>query len=140
MTLDDVPAVMEVEQRAYPFPWSPGIFRDCLKVGYPGWVLEDSGEIIGYAMVSFGAGESHLLNLCVTPSEQGKGYARQLLDCIKDGVTKLGADKIILEVRQSNTRAIGLYEKYGFKEVGRRKNYYPAANGREDAIVLVLPV
>lgn len=140
MRLDDIPAVMEIEKQAYPFPWTAGIFQDCLSVGYPGWVLEVHGEMVGYAMVSFGAGESHLLNLCVTPAEQGKGYASQLLDRVKAGVKKLGADKIILEVRESNQRAVELYRRTGFKEIGRRKNYYPAENGREDALVLCFDI
>lgn len=137
MMQEDVPAVMAIENQAYEFPWTEGIFYDCLRVGYPGWVLEKDNQMIGYAMVSHGAGESHLLNLCITPAQQGKGYARQLLMGVMKNMCKLDCERMFLEVRESNQRAIDLYLRSGFKVIGRRKNYYPAGERREDALVLV---
>lgn len=137
MVHDDVPAVMDIELEAYPFPWTSGIFRDCLRVGYPGWVYEKEGAIAAYAICSHGAGESHLLNLCVKPSLQGKGLALTLLEQVVRDVRKLDCDRMFLEVRESNVRAIELYLRFGFLEMGRRKSYYPAEDGREDARVLM---
>ena len=137
MMQDDVPAVMDIELEAYPFPWTTGIFRDCLRVGYPGWVLEREGDIIGYVMISMGAGESHLLNLCIAPDFQGQGLALGLLQQVMENVRTLECTRMFLEVRESNARAINLYQRFGFEEIGRRKDYYPAGEGREDARVFV---
>ncbi|HEX5513482.1 MAG TPA: ribosomal protein S18-alanine N-acetyltransferase [Gammaproteobacteria bacterium] len=136
MVEEDVDAVMEIERRAYPFPWTPGIFRDCLRVGYNAWVYVQKEQILGYALMSCGGGEAHLLNICVDPEYQGAGLGRTLLQHVLRHAGRLGADQLFLEVRPSNTRALALYEDMGFIEVGRRKGYYPAERGREDALVL----
>lgn len=137
MTQEDVPAIMSIELAAYPFPWTVGIFRDCLRVGYPGWVLERDGVIVAYAVASHGAGEGHLLNLCVTPALQRQGLALVLLERVVRDVRTLECNQLFLEVRESNLSAIKLYLRFGFSEIGRRRKYYPAENGREDAMVLM---
>lgn len=132
----DVDAVIEIERRAYPFPWTAGIFLDCLRVGYNAWVCLQQGKIRGYALMSYGAGEAHLLNICVDPQYHGLGLGQSLLRHVLRQAGRLGADQMFLEVRPSNVRAVRFYEAMHFTEVGRRKNYYPAARGREDALIL----
>ena len=136
MTADDLDTVIEIERRAYPFPWTPGIFRDCLRVGYGAWVCLLGERIVGYALMSSGGGEAHLLNLCVDPDYQRRGLGRLLLEHVLRQAGRTGADQIFLEVRPSNVAALQLYHAMGFIEVGRRKGYYPAERGLEDALVL----
>lgn len=132
----DVDAVMAIEQAAYEFPWTEGILRDCLRVGYSCWVLEHWDRIEGYLILSVAAGEAHLLNLCVHPRCRRQGHGRRLLEHALDVATRLGADTLYLEVRVSNDAAIALYRGHGFNEIGIRHDYYPARNGREDALVM----
>jgi [ribosomal protein S18]-alanine N-acetyltransferase len=133
----DLGAVMKVELAAYPFPWTDGIFRDCLRVGYCCWVVEDPTGIVGYAVLAAGPGEAHLLNLCVAPWRQGAGLGRRLLDHMVALAREHRADSMFLEVRPSNVHALALYRDAGFVEVGHRRDYYPAGAGRrEDAVVL----
>lgn len=141
MRADDVDAVMVVERAAYPYPWTTGIFRDCLRIGYCCWVAEAEEGIAGYAVMSVGAGEAHLLNLCVAPARQRTGLGRTMLDHVLELARSHGAKTVFLEVRPSNTAALHLYRVAGFVEVGLRNGYYPAERGlREDAIVLALPL
>lgn len=132
----DLDRVMQIERLAYPFPWSPGIFRDCLRGGYGCWVLERDAEVIGYGILNVAAGEAHILNVCITPSAQGRGHGRYLLRRLIDLSRWHRAERVFLEVRPSNPRAIALYHRLGFNEIGRRPRYYPAPGGREDAIVM----
>jgi ribosomal-protein-alanine N-acetyltransferase len=133
----DLPQVMTIELRAYPFPWTEGIFRDCLKAGYSAWALaDDQGHLGGYAMMSMAVDEAHVLNLCVDPSLQRHGHGRHMLHHLIRLARAANATIVLLEVRKSNTAAIRLYDAEGFKRLGMRKNYYPAAGGREDALVL----
>lgn len=135
----DLDAVMAIELRAYPYPWTRGNFRDCLAAGYAMWVLEGDEGVVGYAVASAQAGEAHLLNLCIDPARQARGQGRRLLRSMRQLVRGHGADRMFLEVRPSNPRAIALYHDEGFNEIGRRPRYYPAANGgREDAIVMAM--
>jgi ribosomal-protein-alanine N-acetyltransferase len=138
MREDDLDAVMEIECRAYPFPWTRGIFRDCLRAGYPAWVLDEGGALVGYGLLSIAAGEAHILNVCSAPEAQGRGHGRRLVRTLLQQARGRGAQRVFLEVRPSNTAAIALYHAQGFNEIGRRPRYYPAANGREDAIVMAL--
>lgn len=135
---DDLDAVMAIEVRAYPFPWTLGIFRDCLRADYPAWVLLRDGQLIGYFLMSLAAGEAHVLNVCVAPEQQGHGYGRKLLHAILQIARGRGAERVFLEVRPSNTGAIQLYFDAGFNEIGRRPRYYPAKDGREDALVMAI--
>ena len=136
MTEADVAAVLLIETAAYPFPWSDGIFRDCLRVGYQCQVYAPGGELRGYLVWSVAAGEAHVLNLCVAPAFQGRGIGRMLLRFLMQRAAAHGASELFLEVRPSNGTAVKLYESIGFNEIHRRRGYYPAAGGREDALVM----
>ena len=138
MLMEDITDVMDIENQVYPFPWTDGIFRDCMRVGYLCWIYRDEGELKAYGVMSIGVGEAHMLTICVKPEAQGQGYGRMMMQHLLDVASKRHADKAFLEVRPTNEVAIGLYRSMGFKDVGLRKNYYPAENGREDALVMVL--
>ena len=135
MRAEDLSAVIQVETAAYAYPWSEGILRDCLRVGYSCWVCELGNDLVGHAVMSIAVGEAHLLNICVGPGWQGRGLGRRLLRRMLRIARERDADTMFLEVRVSNDAAQGLYEAEGFAEVGRRRDYYPARYGREDAIV-----
>lgn len=136
MTESDLDAVTSIEQSAYDYPWSRGIFIDCLRVPYVCELLEQAGRAIGYGIMSVSADEAHLLNLCLDPRLQGRGLGARLLD----HMTELARDRrvavIYLEVRPSNAAALALYRRAGFRRIGVRKGYYRAGPVREDALVL----
>ncbi len=132
----DVPVVVAIERSAYQFPWSEGIFRDCLRVGYVCRVMEAGTDIAGYGIMSMGAGEAHVLNVCVREEYRGRGFARKVLLYLIDRARHAGMHEAFLEVRPSNTAAARLYDSLGFEQVGVRRGYYQATNGREDAAVL----
>lgn len=136
MSRADVKTIFFIEQTAYEFPWSEGTFADCLKIGYSCWVYERAGTILAYGILSYGAGEAHVMNLCVAVPYQRLGYGRLMLEKLVQEARLRDASIIFLEVRPSNGRALSLYSGMGFNEVGMRKAYYPAVAGREDAIVL----
>ena len=133
---NDVPDVVVIERGSYQFPWSEGIFRDCLRVGYVCRVVTVSRQVMAYGVMSFGAGEAHILNLCVGEGYRCRGIGRQLLNSLIERAGAAGMADAYLEVRPSNTTAIRLYLSLGFEQVGMRRGYYQAANGREDAAVL----
>lgn len=133
---DDVRTVADVESRSYAYPWSEGIFRDCLRAGYYCCVAEIDAIVIGYAVMSTGAGEAHVLNLCVVEQYRFRGIGSRLLEHLLEFAKSLGVDDVFLEVRPSNTVAIRLYQARGFAQIGVRRGYYQAAGGREDAVVL----
>jgi ribosomal-protein-alanine N-acetyltransferase len=136
MVPDDVPRVMQIELASYQFPWSDGIFRDCLRVGYVCCVAEIDHVVVGYAIMSTGAGEAHVLNLCVGEEWRNRGLGRQLLYHLLEFARSLGVSEAFLEVRPSNTSAVRLYQSAGFSQIGVRRGYYQAVGGREDAVVL----
>lgn len=138
MREDDLVAVHTIEARAYEFPWTPGIFRDCLRADYPAWILHSDGRIIGYFLMSVAAGEAHVLNICIAPEMQGRGHGRRLLHNLLKLARGRGVARVFLEVRPSNANAIALYHDEGFNEIGRRPRYYPAKDGREDALVMAM--
>ena len=131
----DLQAVADVEVASYRFPWTLGIFRDCLLAGYQSLVLDASGNISGYCIMSMAAAEAHVLNLCIHPSCQRLGFGRRLLVESLDRARQIGVETIFLEVRPSNQAAIALYRSLGFRLIGRRPSYYQAETGREDAVV-----
>ena len=137
MRQTDLGIVAGIERSAYDFPWSPGIFRDCLLAGYTSLVLEQGAAVIGYGIMSVAAGEAHLLNLALAPSARGQGYGRRLLEHMLDLAHGAGVEGLYLEVRPSNRDALALYHAAGFEVIGRRRAYYRAASGAEDAVVLV---
>lgn len=135
MTAQDLEQIMHIELAMYPFPWTRRIFEDCLRVGYRCHVGEVEGNLAGYGVMSTGASEAHVLNLCVAGEFQRRGLAREMLSLLLDEADKLEVRDVFLEVRPSNIAAITLYEQMGFNQVGLRKDYYPAEEGREDAII-----
>ena len=139
MRARDVPAVLEIEQVSYGYPWSERIFRDCLRVGYRGWVATDlDSRIVGYALLSVAVGEAHVLNLCVAPGARGHGVADRLLDALIGQAEYECAERVLLEVRPSNKAARRLYKRRGFQRIASRPGYYPSPDGREDALLLEL--
>jgi [ribosomal protein S18]-alanine N-acetyltransferase len=134
----DVAAVVRIERASYQFPWSEGIFRDCLRVGYLCRVAERAARPEGYAVMSACAGEAHILNLCVHESARRHGLGRELLVYMLERAVTQGMADAFLEVRPSNTIATRLYQSLGFEQIGTRRGYYQAVGGREDASVLRL--
>lgn len=141
MTSRDLASVMVIENQAYPFPWSSGNFKDSLAAGYSMWVLREHQVMLGYMVWMRVVDEAHLLNITLTPARQGHGLGRWMMRSLIEQVKAVGLERIVLEVRPSNTRAIRLYERSGFHRIGLRKGYYPSAPetaAREDAIVMAL--
>jgi len=135
MQESDLPAVMAIERVAYEFPWTEGIMRDCLKFGHVCKLYESPAGIIGYGVLSIAAGECHFLNICIAPEHQQRGYGARLVAQLLQFARQARARTALLEVRVSNIAAYRLYHKMGFNEIGVRKGYYPARNGREDALI-----
>ena len=134
----DLAEVMAIEHSAYHFPWSRTIFRDCIRIGYRCRVLLEDQRVNAYGIMSVAAGEGHILNLCVRPARQGHGLARWLLDDLLELARMDGARTLFLEVRPSNEAARRLYAGAGFCELGLRRGYYPAKQGREDALIMAI--
>lgn len=132
----DLPAVAALENDIQPFPWSQLHFRDCLVAGYSCWVCRIGGDLAGFSIVMRVVDEAHLLNLGVSRVRQGRGLGGRLLGHAMEQSRRNGAAGMFLEVRASNARATSLYENFGFRRIGVRRAYYPAADGREDAIIL----
>lgn len=135
MSATDIGDVVAVERSAYTHPWSEGIMRDCLRVGYSCWVCLVDDAVVGHAVMSTAVGEAHLLNICVAPRWQGRGLGQRMLKRLFRIACERNADTMFLEVRESNSVARALYERQGFTEIGQRRGYYPAQAGREDAII-----
>lgn len=140
MSPSDLRGVSRVERAAYDFPWSHGIFRDCLLAGYHSLVLDVANVVSGYAIMSIAAGEAHILNLCVDPAVRRLGYGRRLLNALLCKAEESEVRQVLLEVRPTNRAALNLYTSQGFEQVGIRPDYYQAVDGREDAIVLALEI
>ncbi len=135
MAKADLPAVAQLERESYVFPWSDQIFADCLRVGYHCVVVETAAGVSGYGVLSMGAGEAHVLNLCVAEVLRRRGIGRGLLLALLTHARDRGIRDAFLEVRRSNRAAIELYHHLGFESVGTRRGYYQAHDGREDALV-----
>ena len=140
MLPSDLSAVLTIERAAYEFPWSRGNFLDSLHAGYLALLMYDEHQTLaGYFVAMAGVEEMHLLNLSVAPDLQGSGHARAMLDFLQEHCRNHAAAMLWLEVRTGNQRARRLYTRYGFSEIGIRRNYYPgAATTREDAVVMSL--
>jgi len=132
----DLASVVRIEQASYTFPWTEGIFRDCLRVNYVCCVVEVDGAVSGYGIISVGAGEAHVLNLCIAGEQRCRGVGRRLLTHLLQVAVQLGARDALLETRPSNAAALRLYRSLGFTPIGTRRGYYQAVGGREDAVVL----
>lgn len=136
MEHDDLAMVSDIERRSYEFPWSHGVFRDCLLAGYQNIVLIRENRVAGYGILSVAAGEAHILNLCVEPVFRSLGYGGRLLDEMLFRARAASVREVFLEVRPSNETALALYRKKGFYQVANRPAYYQSHQGREDAAVL----
>jgi len=139
MVVADVDEVVALEQSVFPHPWTRGNFMDSLSSGYDAWVLRDAGrdQLAGYFLIMYALDEAHLLDVAVSGDRHGTGLGRYLLDRIAARARGTGMSSVLLEVRPSNLRALQVYERYGYAQIGRRKGYYPAHEGqREDAIVM----
>lgn len=132
----DIPAVLLVEKDSYEFPWSAGNFIDSIHAGYSAWVYEVGGEIIGHAVLMAALDEAHLLNITIAPGWRRQGLGSVLLKHIMDTARSQYVRVLFLEVRPSNRPAVALYEENGFEAFALRKGYYPAQEGREDALVM----
>ena len=140
MNADDLDCVVEIERAAYPFPWTRGIFADCIRAGYDCTALQAGPSLIAYTIQSHVTAESHLLNLCVAAPWQRKGYGKLMLNHAIRQARLQQCSRVFLEVRPSNSSGIRLYEQKGFFIVGKRPGYYRAADGREDAIIMRLDI
>lgn len=138
MQRGDLDAVMAIEPEIYPYPWTRGNFSDSIKAGYSCWVCEHDGRVVGYAVLMMALDEAHLLNLSIAQECQGRGWGQYLLEHLIGVARRYRGQMMFLEVRPSNKAALRLYERLGFNEFSVRKGYYPAANGREDAILMGL--
>ena len=135
MTEADIEAVLKIEYAAFSHPWTRGIFLDSLK-SYDCWVMFDGQQQVGHGVINVIIDEAHLLNITIKPESQGRGFGLLLLERLMQRAMQLKAGECFLEVRASNQLAYRLYERYGFNEIGRRRDYYPAVGGREDALVM----
>jgi len=138
MSEADLDDVMSIETQIYDFPWTRQIFHDCLRVGYISHVCKLDNELAGYCIMSTGASEAHILNLCIAPDYRRNGLGQRLLEHMLDTAKQRNVGTVFLEVRPSNQGAIALYDKMGFNQIGTRHDYYPAKVGREDAIILAI--
>ena len=136
MTTADLDAVAEAERRCHPFPWTRGNFADSLTAGHGAWLALEDGRMAGYAVMMQVLDEVHLLNITVLPELQRSGRGSALLLQLFDLARHQAATRMLLEVRPGNVSGQGLYQRHGFVEIGRRRDYYPAPDGREDAIVM----
>jgi len=136
MTSADLPGIHLIELASYEHPWSIGNFADSLAAGYSMWVLEAEGEVMGYYTLMAAAGEAHLLNLTVAPNWRRHGLGRNLLEHCLARACEHQSNSLFLEVRTSNTAAIALYHGNGFIDLAVRRAYYPARDGREDALIM----
>lgn len=138
MLAADIVAVLAIETENAPVPWSEKIFRGSFGPRYDNWVLENSGEIIAFFLISTVLDEAHLMNISVLPEYQGKGLGKKLLEFVFQRCRDLKSSNLFLEVRISNTPAIRLYEYAGFNQIGLRRDYYHGPVGREDAAIYAI--
>jgi ribosomal-protein-alanine N-acetyltransferase len=143
LSLQDLNQVLRIEAEVYPFPWTRGNFEDALRAGYTSWALCDGDgaqSMIAYAIAMLAVDEAHLLNLSVARAYQRQGYGWRMLEWMAQCTRDYGARSLLLEVRPSNEAALRLYQRYGFERIGMRRGYYPGASGREDAVVMRVPL
>ncbi len=138
LKLTDLPRILPIENAAYDFPWSEGVFRDCFNSNYTGLAIECGDEFLGYGMLSVAAGEAHVLNVVVDSTQRGLGLGKKLVKRLIDQARWHRVERVFLEVRESNTIARNLYAGLGFLEIGLRKAYYPGRQERENAVVMSL--
>ncbi len=136
MSESDIAEVLAIEYRVYPYPWGRGNFTDSMTSGYSCWVCRVGGELVGYFVLMLAVDDAHLLLISVAEKHQGTGLGSRLLQQAMRVGREGGAKVLLLEVRPSNEKALKMYRHFGFEQIGVRRGYYPAAQGREDALVL----
>ena len=136
LTAQDLDDILNIEEASYPYPWTRGIFEECIRVGYACFGLQLDDCLAGYSVFNWAAGESHLLNHCINPKWQKMGFGKMLLEHSINHARLLDCHVMFLEVRPSNFEASRLYQHQGFEEVGIRPAYYQSDIGREDAMVM----
>jgi [ribosomal protein S18]-alanine N-acetyltransferase len=132
----DLDEVLALEARIHPFPWTRGNFGDSLESGHSAWLMKQGGVLIGYAVMMQAADEAQLLNISIAPERRREGHGSALLLHLFAVARQSGAHRMFLEVRSSNASGLALYRRHGFTPIGERRGYYPAQQGREDALVL----
>lgn len=137
---NDLTRVVAIENAVYPFPWSMGNFRDSMHAGYFCTGAFAGNELVSYAIVMPALEEQHLLNLAVASRWQSRGVGAQMLTYLIEDAKRTPCEVMYLEVRPSNLAGLRLYERFGFKQLGVRRDYYPAVTGREDALFLGLNI
>ena len=137
-TPDDFDAVMAIERKAHFHPWPESVVRRYLSKPDCCWLLEEQGKVVAYAVITLIAGEAELLMVAVAPGQQGRGHGRAMMDFLLQHLTEKGAQQWFLDVRESNHKAIALYESMGFCQAGCRPGYYPTEHGSEDALLYCL--
>ena len=140
MDEDDLDEVLDIEREIYEFPWTWGNFSDSMHAGYSCWTYRENDELMAYCIIMAAAEEAHLLNLSVAAQHHRQGYGRMLLAHVLEVARQRGAKSLYLEVRPSNVAARQLYSASGFQQIGTRRDYYPAKNGREDALVMAIDI
>lgn len=131
----DIDQLLTIEESVHVAPWTDETFHTCFDAGYLGWGIEQHKRLIGFVMASYRADECHILNLGVARTAQRQGWGRLLLEHALAEASRLGIMVVYLEVRASNTKAIGLYRKMQFQQIGIRQQYYPTPSGHEDALI-----
>ncbi len=136
MQLTDLEQVVRIEREIFLFPWSLQNFADSLQAGYTCQVTEQDNNICGYSVMMLGPDEAHLLTIGIAAHWQGQGWGEKLLQHFIQLAQQQGKESMLLDVRESNHGATKLYQRMGFKQIAKRKDYYPAMSGREDAIIM----
>jgi ribosomal-protein-alanine N-acetyltransferase len=137
MTEADLDGVLRIEREVHTHPWTRGNFSDALRSKYQCKVYESEAEgMLGYAVLMLAVDEAELLDIAIAAQQQRHGWGRKLLEEMMVLARRHGMGRVVLEVRASNAAAIGLYRKAGFVDIGLRRDYYQAENGREDAILM----
>lgn len=131
----DLAQLLVIENAVHITPWPEDTFKTCFDAGYLGWVIEHEKKVVAFIMISLRVEECHILNLGVAREFQGQGFGRQLMEYVLKHAKRKGAGIVYLEVRRSNSRAIGLYQRMNFQQIGERKGYYPTVSGNEDALI-----
>ena len=132
----DLASVLAIENAVYSHPWTRGNFADSMRAAYQCWTWRSGSELLGYFVLLVAAGEGHLLNLSVAAAHQRRGHGSTMLKEVMRMARDRDASHLFLEVRPSNDGGKALYERFGFRQIAVRPNYYPAHGGREDALVL----
>ncbi|AOM41276.1 ribosomal protein S18-alanine N-acetyltransferase [Xenorhabdus hominickii] len=140
LTPADLSIALQIEQASHMFPWSEKTFYSNQGERYLNYKITLNDQIIGFAITQYVMDEATLFNIAIHPDHQSRGYGRALLDHLINILPEKQINTLWLEVRRSNQSAIRLYEDLGFNEVFIRKNYYPTTTGKEDAIIMALPL